>query len=75
MNQRERWRSRDMEERRIRLSDEQMDSIAEKAAERALAKVYEDVGKSVAKKLLWLLGVGALGIVALLSHAGVKVTW
>lgn len=63
---------REWQERRVRLSDEQMDQIAEKAAERALAKVYEEVGKSVAKKLLWLLGAGMVGLVMLLGRAGVK---
>jgi len=50
-------------ERHVILTDEQLDAIAEAAAERAVAKitdhVYRQVGKSLISKLIWV--VGALG--------------
>jgi hypothetical protein len=42
------------------LTEEQIDIIAERAAEVALNKVYTQVGKSVVSKLLWLIGSAAL---------------
>lgn len=55
------------------LTDEQMEAIAEKAAEKALEKVYAGVGRSVATKLLWILGAGALWIVWWLGGKGIKI--
>jgi len=51
----------------IPLTEEQIDAIAEKAAEKALAKVYEEVGRSVVKRILWIVGAVALGLISLLS--------
>lgn len=45
---------------RIQLTDEQMNAIAERAAERALEKVYATVGKSVVKQILFYLGAFGL---------------
>lgn len=50
------------EEQTIRLTDAQIEAIAQRAAEVALNKVYADVGKSVLKKLAWLTGVAVLGL-------------
>ena len=47
------------------LTDEQIDLIRE----RILASVYEDIGRSLVKKILWI--VGAL-LVALLSWLAAK---
>ena len=46
----------------VQLTDEQIEHIAERAAEVALNKVYTEVGKSVLKKLAWLTGVAVLGL-------------
>lgn len=47
------------------LSDEQIEDIAEKAAEKAIEKltgdVYKAVGKGVVSKLLWIVGACAIG--------------
>lgn len=54
------------EERRTyspQLTDEQIDAIAERAAERALEKVYTQIGKSIVSK--FFLVVGALTLAAL----------
>lgn len=53
------------------LTDEQMDAIAEKAAAKALEKVYAEVGKSIVHKLMWFVGVAAVGIVMFLSGKGI----
>lgn len=56
------------------LSDEQMDLIAEKAAEKAVAKitavVYQNVGKSVIERLFWLVGALAVGAYFFLKSKG-----
>lgn len=45
----------------IHFSEEQMDSIAERAAERAMQKLtdeaYKSIGKSLVGKLFWVVGV------------------
>jgi diaminopimelate decarboxylase len=45
----------------VLLTDEQMERLAEKAAEKALAKVYTEVGRSIVTKFLWLVGAAFLG--------------
>lgn len=52
------------------LTDAQIEMIAERAAEKALEKVYSEVGKSVAHKLLWMLGAAVIGLFAWLSGHG-----
>jgi hypothetical protein len=44
------------------LTEEDIDAIADKAAERALEKVYAQVGKNVVTKLLWLIGIVAISL-------------
>jgi len=50
------------------IPEELIDHIAEKAAERALEKVYSQVGKSVVTKLLWIVGAISLAVFAWLTH-------
>lgn len=52
------------------LTEEQLDAIAERAADRALEKVYAQIGKSVVTKLLWLVGASALALAAYLKGIG-----
>lgn len=50
-------------ERRVaQLSEDQMEAIAELAAEKAFRKVYEEVGRSVVKRIFWIIGAAALGL-------------
>lgn len=49
------------------LTDEQIDHIAERAAAKALETVYASIGKSVVKKVLWLVGVAVLALAAWLT--------
>jgi hypothetical protein len=57
----------------IHLSDEQVEEIAEKAAQKAIAKmtglVYQEVGKTVVRKFFWFVGLVAVGVLAGLKVA------
>jgi hypothetical protein len=53
------------------LSDAEMNAIAERAADRAIEKVYEQIGKSVAQKVYWFIGVAVIGMLMLLAGHGV----
>lgn len=59
-------------ERRTRphLSEEQIEQIAERAAEVALEKVYTQIGKSVISKFMWLVGAATLAIFAYVKGKG-----
>lgn len=52
------------------LSAEQIERIAERAAEVALEKVYTSIGKSVVNKVLWMVGAASLAVAAWLNGAG-----
>lgn len=53
------------------LTEAEMDMIAERAADRALKKVYEQIGKSVAQKIYWFIGVAVVGMMMLLAGNGI----
>lgn len=59
-----------MPQKDIPLTDDQIEAIAERAAEVALEKVYTEVGKSVLKKLAWLTGAAVIGLAMWLSSHG-----
>lgn len=44
------------------LTELQIELIADRAAEKALEKVYAEVGKNVLKRLAWLVGVVVVGL-------------
>jgi hypothetical protein len=52
---------------RIPLTDEQIEDIAERAAEKAVAKLtgmmYQEIGKTVATKFFWIIGTIAVAVV------------
>lgn len=50
------------------LTEEQIELIAEKAAEKALERVYAQVGKGVVNKFLWMIGVAAVSFVIWLGN-------
>ncbi len=52
------------------LSEEQIESIAERAATVALERVYTQIGKSVVSKVMWLAGAAVLAILAWLGGQG-----
>ena len=53
------------------LSEAEMDAIAERAADRAIRKMYESIGKSVAQKMYWAIGIVVVGMIMLLAGHGV----
>tara|TARA_B100001093_G_C26072030_1_gene694940 strand:+ start:36 stop:230 length:195 start_codon:yes stop_codon:yes gene_type:complete len=59
-----------MKENERCLTEADIDRIAEKAADRALEKVYAEVGKSVSKKLMWIMGVVSISLIVWLSSFG-----
>lgn len=61
----------DGHERRAGLTGDRMEALAERAAEKALAKVYAEVGRSVIKKVFWIVGAVAVGLLMYLSGKGV----
>ncbi|MDE2389475.1 MAG: hypothetical protein KGN35_10430 [Betaproteobacteria bacterium] len=56
------------------LTEEQVEEIAERASEKAIHKmadqVYREVGKGVVSKALWLIGVVAVGLAMWLKSKG-----
>ena len=54
------------------LTDEQMETIAEKAAEKALQKVYADVGRSIVNKIFLIVGSCVIGILLWMGSKGIK---
>ena len=54
----------------VQLTDAQIDEIAEKAAERAFQKIYQNVGKSVLTKLTWMVGAAVVGLFMWLGGNG-----
>ena len=59
-----------MKENERCLTEADIDRIAEKAANRALEKVYAEVCKSVSKKLMWIMGVVSISLIVWLSSFG-----
>jgi hypothetical protein len=53
------------------LTEQQIDAIATKAAHKALDLVYAEVGKSVLKRLAWIVGVVTLALLMFLAGKGV----
>lgn len=51
----------------VTLTEEQIDHIAERAANRALEIVYAEVGRSVLKKLAWLVGLVVVSLALFLA--------
>lgn len=56
------------------LTEEQIEEIAERAAERAVAKMtdhmYREIGKTVFQKFVWILGVVAVGLSLYAANKG-----
>lgn len=50
-----------------RLTEAEIEHIAERAAEKAIQKVYSEIGKSVAQKIFWVLGVVTVGLFMFVS--------
>ena len=59
-----------MSTQEVQLTDDQIERIAERAAEVAFRKVYEEGGKTVLKKLAWLVGAAVIGAAFWLAGNG-----
>ena len=46
----------------VQLTDEQIEAIAERAAEVAFEKIYKEVGKTVLTRLAWMAGAAVVGL-------------
>lgn len=58
-------------ERRVTsISNEQLEAIADRAAEKALAKIYSEIGKGVLAKLAWAAGIIVVSLLIWLAKAG-----
>ena len=54
------------------LSDEQIELIAERAAEKALQKVYASVGQGIVHKLAWVIGACVVGVLLWMGGKGIS---
>jgi hypothetical protein len=63
-----------VERRKNCLSEEDIEMIAEKAAEKAITKLtahlYQEIGKSFVEKFLYLLGATVVGVYLFLKSKG-----
>lgn len=53
--------------RAVWLSEEQIDEIAERAKELAMQQVYAEVGKSVVRTAMYIIGAGLTALAAYLG--------
>ncbi len=62
----------DGDERRapIHLDEELIERIAEKAAGKVIERMYQEVGKSVVKKIIWIATAAGLATLAWLAGNG-----
>lgn len=50
--------------------DAKMDEIVERVVIRVISHMYEEVGKSVVRKALWVIGIGVLVLMTFLAGKG-----
>ena len=58
------------ERRKQRLSDDEIDLIAERAASKVEERLYAQIGRSLVSKILWLLGAAGAAVLAALGITG-----
>ena len=59
----------ELDERRKKMSAEELDEIASHLEQR----VYQNIGRGVINRLLWIIGLLAVSVYAYLEHKGVIV--
>lgn len=69
-----RW---DGKERRegVYLTEAQIDAIAERAADKAIERVYTEVGRQVVKRSLLVVGAGIIALTVWLQKIGKIALW
>lgn len=55
------------------LTNAEIDKVAKRAVDMAFQQMYEEVGKNVVRKVLWIIGVVAIGLAMWLSSRGVDI--
>ena len=53
-------------------SEEHLNGIAERAAEKAFEKMYQAVGKGVLNRFAWILGIAAVSLIWWLGRKGIE---
>ena len=57
----------------IQLTEAQIELIAERAADKAIEKVYAQVGAGVLKRLAWFVGSAVIALLVWLGSKGMSV--
>lgn len=57
--------------RSITLEEDDVDQFIDRAVERAVDRFYAEVGKSVLKKVAWVVGACAVGLYVYLKNKGI----
>lgn len=55
-----------LEERRSKISEEELNAIAEKLEQR----MYQNIGKGVVNRFLWIVGIISISVLTYLEHKG-----
>ena len=55
-----------LEERRSKISEEELNAIAEKLEQR----MYQNIGKGVVSRFLWIVGIISISVLTYLEHKG-----
>ena len=55
-----------LEERRNKMSEEELNAIAEKLEQR----MYQNIGKGVVSRFLWIVGIISISVLTYLEHKG-----
>ena len=54
----------------IRLTEAQIDLIVDRAVTKVFDRIYQDIGKSVVKRITWAVGLIATGLALWLAGTG-----
>ena len=58
------------ERKQVWLTEQQLEVIAQRAAEHAINKVYNEVGRQTVRAALWVIGAAVVGLFAYLGITG-----
>lgn len=54
----------------VPLTPEQVEALADRAATKALERVYTEIGRNVVRKAIWLVGAVVVSVLAWLTGQG-----
>jgi hypothetical protein len=52
------------------LSEEEVEDLVGRAAQKVMDNFYRDIGKSVAQKILWVIGLATVSLIIWLASIG-----